>query len=168
MLSSSSDRTMILWQLETGTELLRFVGHTGAVHACALSPQGTQVLSASHDKTLRLWDLQTGDELIRLHGHSAPVTSCLITEDGRRAISASLDYTLRVWELTSGMCIDTIYGGTGFCCLGTRGDWLCAGDQTGNIWILRDHASMSAAPDPRLARQSLMESVRKILTRSNR
>ena len=152
--------------METGAELLRIAGHIGAVHTCALSPDGKRALSGSHDKTLRLWDLATGAEQIRLVGHSAPVTACLISEDGRRAISAALDYTLRIWDLTSGMCIETIYGSSAFLSLSAGGDWLVAGDQAGNVWILRDQMTVTPSTETRLTRQSLMESVRRLLNRS--
>jgi WD40 repeat protein len=152
-----------MWDLSTGAELLRFSGHTGSVNACAISPDGKRLLSASHDKTLRQWDLSTGAELSRLVGHMAPISSCLITADGRRAISAALDYTIRLWELTSGMCFETIYGSSPFLCLDARGDWLCAGDQVGNLWLLRDLSSAVPSAEPRLPRQSLMESLKRFL-----
>ena len=168
LLSASSDRLLILWQLENGSEVLRMTGHAGSVNTCVVSADGRRALSGSHDKTLRLWDLASGAELIRLSGHSAPVTACLITDDGRRAISASLDYTLRIWDLMSGMCIETIYGSSAYLCLAAGADWLLAGDQAGNVWILRDQMTSTPSSETRLTRQSLMESVRKFLSRSSR
>ncbi len=167
LLSASSDRLLIVWQLETGNEVLRLSGHTGAVNACTVSADGRRALSGGYDKTLRLWDLSAGNEVIRLIGHTAPITSCLITDDGRRAISASLDYTLRIWDLMSGMCIETIYGSSAYLCLAAVSDWLVAGDQAGNVWILRDQIMTTPSTEARLTRQSLMESVRKFLSRSS-
>ena len=95
------------------------------------------MLSGGHDKSLRLWDLQSGAEVLRLSGHIAPVTGCAFTSDGKRAVSSSLDYTLKLWELHSGMCLETIYGSAPFLAVVTQGDWLCAGDQAGNVWMLR-------------------------------
>ena len=167
LLSASSDRLLIVWQLETGNEVLRLSGHTGAVNTCTISADGKRALSGGYDKTLRLWDLSAGNEIIRLIGHSAPITACLITDDGRRAISASLDYTLRIWDLMSGMCIETIYGSSAYLCLTNGRDWLVAGDQAGNVWILRDQIMTTPSSETRLTRQSLMESVRKFLNRSS-
>lgn len=165
MVSASSDRLLILWDLSTGAELQRFSGHTGSVNCCAISPDGKRLLSGSHDKTLRVWDLGTGAEISRLVGHMAPVSSCLITADGRRAISAALDYTVRLWELTSGMCFETIYGSSSFLCLDAHGDWVCAGDQVGNVWLLRDLTNAVPSSESRLQRQSLMESLRKFMAK---
>ncbi len=73
-------------------------GHTSAVHACLITPDGTRVLSASVDGTLRLWDLQSGQELCVLTGHTEAVTGCVITPDGQHALSVSHDGTLQTVE----------------------------------------------------------------------
>src|SRR5262249_8070739 len=58
-ISGSSDKTLRLWDLETGTELRLFEGHTGSVNALAILPDGQWVLSGSSDGTLRLWNIET-------------------------------------------------------------------------------------------------------------
>ena len=165
MVSAASDRLLILWDVGTGAELLRFTGHTGSVNCCAISADGKRLLSGSHDNTLRLWDAQSGAEIIRLSGHLAPITACVFSPDGRRAVSASLDYTIRLWELTSGMCFEVIYGSSPFLALDGRDEWLCAGDQIGNVWLLRDSSDANPSSEARLPRQSLMESLRKFLSK---
>jgi WD40 repeat protein len=59
-LSGSRDRTLGLWDLQTGQLLLTFAGHDRRGFAAAMTPDGRQGLSPSDDGTLRLWDLQTG------------------------------------------------------------------------------------------------------------
>jgi WD40 repeat protein len=56
-LSSSSDKTVRLWDLETGKELHCFTGHTEIVVGLAISPDGKFALSGSLDGTMRLWRL---------------------------------------------------------------------------------------------------------------
>jgi WD40 repeat protein len=54
-LSSSADKTVRLWDLQTGKELPCFTGHTGGVLGVAISPDGKFGLSGSWDNTVRLW-----------------------------------------------------------------------------------------------------------------
>ena len=100
--SASSDRTLRLWDLESGKALRTFEGHTGSVRAAAVTPDGRRAVSASDDRTLRVWDLESGKTLHTLKGHTDTVRAVAVTPDGRHAVSASLDDTLRLWDLESG------------------------------------------------------------------
>ena len=67
-LSGSDDRTLRLWDLETGAELRRFEGHTRWITSVTVLADGRRALSGAYDLTLRLWDLETGAELRRVRG----------------------------------------------------------------------------------------------------
>ncbi|MBA3555173.1 MAG: pentapeptide repeat-containing protein, partial [Gemmatimonadales bacterium] len=68
--SASRDKTLRVWDAETGDPLLTLTGHTGGLSACAYSPDGQHIASASYDQTLRIWDARTGEPLLTLTGHS--------------------------------------------------------------------------------------------------
>jgi hypothetical protein len=89
------------------------VGHAGWVTACAVTPDGRQVVSASLDGTLKVWDLATGRAEATLEGHADSVTACAVTPDGRRVVSASSDQTLKVWDLATGRAEATLKGHAG-------------------------------------------------------
>ncbi|CAK5088162.1 unnamed protein product [Meloidogyne enterolobii] len=65
LVSSSRDKTIILWQLDesgsvlTGKPLKSLHGHGHFVSDVVMSSDGQYALSGSWDKTLRLWDLNT-------------------------------------------------------------------------------------------------------------
>jgi RNA polymerase sigma factor (sigma-70 family) len=113
VLSSSEDRTVRLWDAETGKELRRFVGHTERVFSVAFSPDGRRALSGSQDGTARLWDVETGKELRRFTEHTAGVVGVAFSPNGRLALSAGKDRTMRLWDPETGKGLRIFEGHTG-------------------------------------------------------
>jgi len=112
VLSASHDRTLKIWDLETGAELRTLKGHTEGVTAVAVAPDGRRALSASYDLTVKVWDLETGAELCTLAGHTDLVNAVAVMPDGRRALSASDDRTVKVWDLQTGTELYSLAGHT--------------------------------------------------------
>ncbi len=67
--SASWDRTIKLWDVVTGKEIVTLSGHLSPVHGVAFSPDGTRLASGSMDCTIKLWDPARGKETATL---SAP------------------------------------------------------------------------------------------------
>lgn len=109
ILTSSSDGSIRVWDLESGTQ----VGNawkdegSGVVATISLSPDRTTVASGSNDGAVRLWDIDTGKVVKKWIGHTRLVWSVCWSPDGGRVVSGSLDHTWRVWDVKSG---DTIVG----------------------------------------------------------
>jgi len=110
--SASNDKTLKVWDLETGRELCTLQGHSASVSGVAVSPDGQRAVSASNARTLKVWDLETGSELRSLRGHSDSVKGVVVSPDGRRAVSASKDKTLKIWDLETGSELRTLQGHT--------------------------------------------------------
>ena len=66
---------MRVWDVATGTEMVKLEGHSDSVTSVSWSSDGTRIASGSYDKTVRVWDLATGTEMVKLEGHSDLVTS---------------------------------------------------------------------------------------------
>ena len=67
-ISASSDKTLKIWDIKTGTELLTLTGHSSDVNAVAIAPDGLTAISGSHDDTLKIWDLLSGKEIASFSG----------------------------------------------------------------------------------------------------
>jgi WD40 repeat protein len=80
-LSGSADRTLKLWELDTGREVYALSGHSSRVNAVAISADGKLALSGSVDNTLKLWELDTGRVLATFTGES-PFICCAFAPDG--------------------------------------------------------------------------------------
>jgi WD40 repeat protein len=110
VISSSHDKTLKVWDLETGHCRATLIGHTGNVRSVAVTPNGKVVVSGSWDNTLKVWDLETGGCRATLEGHRGIVFNTAVTPDGKMVISGSQDKTLKVWDLETGHCHATFEG----------------------------------------------------------
>ena len=138
-ISASWDKTLRLWNVDTGGCLQTFSGHTDSVRAVSLTPDGRRALSGSWDKTLRLWDVDTGECLQTLSGHSNYVNSVFLSADGTRALSGGWDKTLRLWDTDSGTCLNAFEAHANFInsvCLSADGRRALSGseDKTARLW----------------------------------
>ena len=113
IVSASQDKTINIWNAETGQLLLTLVGHSSCVNSASFSPNGDKIVSASWDKTLIIWDADTGKLLRTLEGHMDVVNSALFCPNGNRIISASWDKTIKIWDVITGKVLFTLEGHTG-------------------------------------------------------
>jgi WD40 repeat protein len=110
--SASLDKTLKIWDLNTGQVLRTLTGHTDWVTRVAVTPNGRLAVSASRDGTLKVWDLSTGQALQTFKEYTSyfvDVTSLAVTPDGRLIIAVAEErglwlnsHTLKVWDLHTG------------------------------------------------------------------
>lgn len=91
---------IVVWDIATGNDVLRWQAHSGVVASIDYHPNGTQIISGSAgtEENLRVWDAETGTEIATLAYHGNRVTSVIYTPDGEFFISGSVDQTYVVWR----------------------------------------------------------------------
>jgi WD40 repeat protein len=95
-----------------GPLMYTLAGHTDAVKAVRLTPDGRRAVSASSDHCVKIWNVEDGREERTLCGHTDIVRAVAVTPDGLEVVSASDDHTIRGWDIESGrrvFLIDTEY-----------------------------------------------------------
>jgi WD40 repeat protein len=111
--SGGDDKTVIVWDVETGECLRVMEGHTDEVRSVAISGDGKRVVSGGSDKTVRVWDVERAECLKVMEGHTDGVRSVTWSWDGKRVVSGSDDKTVRVWDVETGECLKVMKGHTG-------------------------------------------------------
>ncbi|MBD2155090.1 serine/threonine-protein kinase [Leptolyngbya sp. FACHB-16] len=108
--SGSTDRSIKLWHLESGTLMhtwsgrsLRFqAGHTEAIATLAFSADGCTLISGSEDCTLRWWDLETRKLIRRSPEHGWLISALALSQNGALVASGGGDGLINLWEQESG------------------------------------------------------------------
>ncbi|KAH7187155.1 hypothetical protein DER44DRAFT_176620 [Fusarium oxysporum] len=100
--SASADKTIRIWNTETGKCERVLEGHSDNVNSVVFSHDSKKVASASWDNTVRMWNTETGKCERVLEGHSSYVCSVVFSHDSKKVASASDDKTIRIWNAETG------------------------------------------------------------------
>jgi WD40 repeat protein len=92
------DRTVRVWELASGQEMLALAGSDNA--QVAFAADGRRLAVAGPDQDVLLWDLRWGREVRRVRGFDCQVTCLGFSPDGARLVSGLEDSTLLVWDAT--------------------------------------------------------------------
>jgi WD40 repeat protein len=104
---SSSGGTAFVWNVQSGKELFKLLGHTHNTAGIAISWDGAYMVTGG-DKELRLWN-KTGRELkVMKKKDVGRVTAVAFSLNNRRIISGHEDGCLVIWECPSGAKVKTL------------------------------------------------------------
>ena len=144
-LSGSQDRTLKLWNMQSGTLRHTFEGHASSILSVALSTDGMRALSGSSDRTMKSWNTDTGTLERTFIGHSSSVLSVALSTDGAYALSGSDDRTARLWDVETGALVHSFEGhgswvnAVALCADGTRA-LTGSSDRSLKLWNTRTGA----------------------------
>jgi len=113
LISGSKDKTVKIWNVDTGKCIKTLEGHTDWVRCvCVVGGEEDLFVSGSEDYTLKVWNIE-GKCLKTLKGHFDSVC-CVIPFDTKHVLSSSLDKTVKFWNIVDGEhqreCIKTFEG----------------------------------------------------------
>jgi WD40 repeat protein len=98
IVSCGWDRTIRVWDADTGRELMCLLAHRHRTNAVAISPDGRRLVSASRDGELKLWDAERGTVLAQIRLEDDWVGSLAYSPDGRFLVGGSYQGNGLVWD----------------------------------------------------------------------
>jgi guanine nucleotide-binding protein subunit beta-2-like 1 protein len=150
-LSGSWDKTLRLWDLNTGQTTRRFAdpkhGHQKDVLSVAFSADNRQIVSASRDKTIKLWNtLAACKYTITDDGHQDWVSCVRFSPQVSNSIivSCGWDRVVKVWTLSNCKRKSNHYGHNGYLntvTVSPDGSLCASGGKDGKamLWDLNDN-----------------------------
>ncbi|HLO84914.1 MAG TPA: serine/threonine-protein kinase, partial [Nostocaceae cyanobacterium] len=108
--SGSGDRTIKLWNLQTGGLQTSLALHTDAITSVAISPDGKTLVSSSKDGTIKVWNISNGSLKNTISASKYWVNSVAISPDGLKLVSGDNNNQVKLWDLATGKIIRTITG----------------------------------------------------------
>ena len=115
--SGSYDKTIQLWNSQSGEKIKTLYGHSNAVLSISFSADGKVITSGSADSTIRLWDVQSGKNTETFYGRINNASSIAHSPDDKSIAYGSNENSIRLWKKTTPATIKTMLGGT-------NGNWL--------------------------------------------
>ncbi len=100
VVSGSFDRTLRIWDTQTGEQLLQ-VEFAYGVHRVAYSSDDSLAAAGLGTGEIHVLDAESGDEIAAFKDSTVPIDRLVFNRDGRFLISIRRDGTIDLWDMQS-------------------------------------------------------------------
>jgi WD40 repeat protein len=152
-----SERTIKIWDLGNGHEILSYTGHTDKIRALLWTPDGQRIISAGMEKTIRIWDAATGKDIRSIDAVGKRVSALALSRDGKHLFTGQFEIDgnspagLFVYETNTGKLVREAYNfptKLDALALSPDGAILASGDDNGAISLWQYPTFVDTADQP--------------------
>jgi WD40 repeat protein len=139
VLSAGVERSIRLWNRQTGQPIRHFVGSPAGTVSAAFSPDGSHVFATVGvpNSGVRMWNTKTGDILRDFGWNNSWPTSMALSPDGTRVAAGAQDQRVRLFEVASGNLLHpfTLNGWPTRLAFSPSQPWLACGSSDGSVTL---------------------------------
>jgi WD40 repeat protein len=111
LVSGSADKTIKVWDINTGRELHTLTGHSECINLLWISFDNATLVSGSIDGQIKLWDIATGIELNTFSYYNEEPWAIIVAPDGLKVVSIKQrqkrHQAIRLWDINIGADLNT-------------------------------------------------------------
>jgi WD40 repeat protein len=155
VVSASADKTIRIWDVNTGEAVLTLVGHSAEITSLDFSRDGRYLISGSRDRTVRIWDMmaRNPNALIVLTEPTSLVHAVAVSPDNKFIAAGIGDQSIHVWnrDFVRQHRLSTLSGHTDRVrgvAYSPDGKFLASGDNSGStrIWSVETGMTVRTLP----------------------
>ncbi len=149
LVSGSSDRTIKIWDTQTGQCLKTLYEHTRPILSVAFSPNNEIIASCGGHSVIKIWDITEGKSKFTIHEKASYIIQ--FSPDSLYLASGHTSGMVKIWDINKGQCIETLgkYGKPIISmAFSNDGKYLAYGcyDGTVNIWDTKNNQCLEVSP----------------------
>ncbi len=113
IVSGSSDKTVKIWDAQTGELLNSIEAHDKSVYQVEFNPVLNQFASCSSDSTIKIWDAESAELIKMLDDNDCKVFAISYHPSGDYLASCGSNSLIYIWDLSTSKKIKTLEGHNG-------------------------------------------------------
>ena len=145
IVSGSSDRTVKIWNSQTGQCLKTLSGHNRPVLCVSFSPNGNTVASCGGHSIIKLWNVETGECFQTIQEKASYIIK--FNSNGLILASGHTSGIIKLWNTKNGECIQTLGNRKPIISIAFSDDgkYIAYGsyDGTVTVWNINDNKSVA-------------------------
>ena len=106
IVSGSSDRTVKIWNSQTGECLKTLIGHNRPVLSVVFSPDGNTIASCGGHSIIKLWNSQSGECVQTIQERASYIIK--FNSNGSILASGHTSGYIKLWDINNGQCIQNL------------------------------------------------------------